>query len=137
MTVPTGGARATEWNERPLLAPEQQLAGDLEHLSDFAEETARLRAGVGLADRVNIQAPGLEEELPKLVLALIEFLRRVLEKQAVRRMEAGTLTDLETERLGDSFVQLERKLAEMKTAFGLQDDDLNLNLGPLGNLLDE
>jgi hypothetical protein len=59
----------------------------------------------------------------------------LLEKQAIRRMEAGSLTDDEVERLGETFLKLERKMNELKATFDLQDEDLNLNLGPLGDLM--
>jgi hypothetical protein len=58
-----------------------------------------------------------------------------MERQAVRRMEEGTLTDDEIERLGQTFMRLEERMEELKRAFGLADDDLNLDLGPLGSLL--
>jgi hypothetical protein len=58
-----------------------------------------------------------------------------MERQAVRRMEAGTLTDDEVERLGQTFMKLEQRMEELKRAFGLEGEDLNLNLGPLGKLL--
>ncbi|HEY8325616.1 MAG TPA: gas vesicle protein K, partial [Ktedonobacterales bacterium] len=60
---------------------------------------------------------------------------QLLEKQAIRRMEAGSLTDDEVERLGETFLKLERKMNELKATFDLQDEDLNLNLGPLGDLM--
>ncbi|MGH2504636.1 MAG: gas vesicle protein K, partial [Ktedonobacterales bacterium] len=69
------------------------------------------------------------------VLTLVELLRQLLEKQAIRRMEAGSLTDDEVERLGETFLKLERKMNELKATFDLQDEDLNLNLGPLGDLM--
>lgn len=78
---------------------------------------------------------GVERGLTKLVLTVIELLRRLLEQQAVRRVEAGSLTDAEIERVGQAFLKLEARMEELKRAFGLQDEDLNIDLGPLGNLL--
>ncbi len=75
--------------------------------------------------------------MAKLVLSLIELLRRLLEKQALRRIEAGSLTDDEIERMGATFLRLERKMEELKATFGLADGDLNLNLGPLGDLVQD
>jgi hypothetical protein len=69
------------------------------------------------------------------VLTLIELLRQLLEHQALRRMEGGSLSDEEIERLGQTFIKLEARMGELKQTFGLEDEDLNLNLGPLGNLL--
>ena len=77
----------------------------------------------------------VERGLAKLVLALVEFLRRLLERQAVRRMEGGTLTDDEVERMGLALMRLEQKVHEMARAFGLDPAELNLGLGPLGKLL--
>ena len=58
-----------------------------------------------------------------------------MERQAIRRMEAGTLTDDEVERLGQTFMKLEQRMEELKKSFGLEGKDLNLDLGPLGKLL--
>ena len=62
---------------------------------------------------------------------IIELVRRLLEKQALRRMDAGNLTDEEIERLGNALMKLEEKMAELKRTFHLDDHDLNMNLGPL------
>jgi CRISPR/Cas system-associated endonuclease Cas1 len=77
----------------------------------------------------------VERGLAQLVLTLIELLRQLMERQALRRMEQGNLTDEEVERLGETFMKLAERMDELKTEFGLRDDELNLNLGPLGNLL--
>jgi len=66
---------------------------------------------------------------------LIEFIRRLLEKQAVRRMEGGDLSPEQIEELGLALMKLEEKLLELKTQFGLKDEDLNLDLGPIGRLI--
>jgi CRISPR/Cas system-associated endonuclease Cas1 len=79
----------------------------------------------------------VEHDLAKLVLALIELIRRLLEKQALRRVEAGSLDEDQIERLGQTLLKLEQKMEELKTTFGLQDEDLDLNLGPLGDLMGE
>jgi hypothetical protein len=77
----------------------------------------------------------VERGLAKLVLTVIELLRRLLEKQAIRRIDSGNLTDEEIERLGVTFLRLNQRMKELQGAFGLQDEDLNLNLGPLGDLM--
>lgn len=76
----------------------------------------------------------VENGLAKLVLSIIELVRRLLEKQALRRMDAGSLSDEEIERVGAALMKLEEKMAEMKQLFGLDDDDLNLRLGPIKTL---
>jgi hypothetical protein len=88
-----------------------------------------------LPQRLDADPERLEAGLGKLVLTLIEFLRRVLEHQAVRRMEAGTLTAEEEERLGDAFLRLRDRMAELRNTFGLCEEDVNVDLGPLGRLL--
>ena len=110
-----------------------RLHGDLDALRDIAGELAQVEAG--LPRRINADEQNVEQGLAKLVLTLIELIRRLLEKQAIRRMEGGSLTDQEVERLGETFMKLEAKMAELKATFGLQDEDLNINLGPLGDLM--
>ena len=77
----------------------------------------------------------LERGLAQLVLTLIELLRQLMERQALHRMDAGSLDDDEIERLGQTFMKLADRMDELKEHFGLRDEDLNLNLGPLGDLL--
>jgi len=102
-------------------------------LDDLRREVERLR-GI-LPERVDVDPEGIDNGLAKLVLTLVEFLRQLLEKQAVRRMEGGTLTDDEVERMGLALMRLEQKVQEMARAFGLDPSELNLGLGPLGRLL--
>jgi hypothetical protein len=72
--------------------------------------------------------------LARLVLTLIEVLRKVLEHQAVRRMDGGSLSDEEVERLGLALLRLSERMDELKRLFGLEDEDLEIDLGPLGRL---
>jgi hypothetical protein len=102
-------------------------------LDDLRREVERLR-GI-LPERVDVDPEGIENGLAKLVLTLVEFLRQLLEKQAVRRMEGGTLTDEEVERMGLALMRLEQKVQEMARAFGVDPSDLNVGLGPLGRLI--
>jgi len=82
-------------------------------------------------ERISADPEVVENGLAKLVLSIVELVRRLLEKQALRRMDGGNLTDEEIERLGNALMKLEEKMSELKRAFGLSDDDLNLELGPL------
>jgi hypothetical protein len=82
-------------------------------------------------ERISADSEAVENGLAKLVLSIVELVRRLLEKQALRRMDGGNLSDEEIERLGNALMKLEEKMAELKRSFGLSDDDLNLNLGPL------
>jgi hypothetical protein len=68
-------------------------------------------------------------------MTVIELLRQLMERQAIRRIEGGTLNEEEIERLGRTFLGLAERMEELKSVFGLTDEDLNLNLGPLGNLM--
>ena len=87
-----------------------------------------------LPPRLNTDPENVENGLAKLVLTLIEVLRKVLEHQAVRRMEGGHLSDAEVEKLGVALLRLNDRMQEMKGIFGLTDDDLQIDLGPLGRL---
>lgn len=111
---------------KTLSAPESALA-------DFEAELERLTPT--LSKRINTDPEKVEQGLAKLVLTLIELLRKLLERQALRRIEAGSLTSEEIERMGLTFLRLEEKMAELRAHFGLTEDDLNLSLGPLGNLM--
>jgi hypothetical protein len=88
----------------------------------------------GLPDRINADAAGPETGLARLVLTLIEVLRKVLEHQAVRRMEGGRLSDEEVERLGLALAKLNDRMGELKRVFGLSEEDLQIDLGPLGRV---
>jgi hypothetical protein len=119
-----------------------RLHGDLDSLHDFARELARAsntrREGESIFPRhINADPEAVEEGLARLVLALVDLIRQLLEKQAIRRIEGGSLTDEEVERMGLTFLKLERKMAELKEIFGLQDDDLALRLGPVRDLVSE
>jgi Gas vesicle protein K len=85
--------------------------------------------------RVEPDQEDVARGLAQLVLTLIELLRQLMERQAIRRVEAGGLSDDEIERLGRALIALEQRMDELKEDFGLTDEDLNFNLGPLGNLL--
>jgi hypothetical protein len=89
----------------------------------------------GLSRRINSDPENLEKGLAQLVLTIVELLRQLMERQAIRRIEGGTLSDDEVERLGQTFLALAERMEELKEVFGLTQEDLNLNLGPLGNLI--
>jgi hypothetical protein len=87
-----------------------------------------------IPERISADAEVVENGLARLVMAIIELVRRLLEKQALRRMDGGNLSEEEIERLGTALMKLEDKMAELKQVFGLTDDDLNLRLGPIKTL---
>jgi hypothetical protein len=108
------------------------LAGPSD-LSPFAEETPRLSDA--LTRRVNADPESLERGLAQLVLTVVELLRQLMERQALRRVDGGSLTEDQVERLGRTFMELDRRMDELREQFGLTAEDLNLDLGPLGRLL--
>ncbi len=102
----------------------------------ISNEDGALREALTFTDsvvpeRIAADSEIVENGLAKLVLSIIELVRRLLEKQALRRMDAGNLSEEEIERLGNALMKLEEKMEELKRAFGLTDEDLNLNLGPI------
>jgi Gas vesicle protein K len=104
-----------------------------ESLDPFMRDLRRLDDA--LTRRVETNPENVERGLAALVLTLIELLRQLMERQAIRRVEAGGLNDETIERLGSTLMALAARMEELKAIFGLDDDDLNLDLGPLGRLL--
>ena len=101
-----------------------------ELLREEIEELAR-----SLPTRLDADPEKLDVGLARLVMTLVELLRRVLEHQAVRRLDSGSLSAEQEERLGLAFLRLRDRVAEIRTTLGLTEEDLNLDLGPLGQLL--
>ena len=91
----------------------------------------------GDPQRIDCNEETIEQGLAKLVLTLVELLRRLLERQAIRRMEGGTLTEQQVEEMGSALMKLEQKIHELTHSFNLKPEDLNLDLGPIGKLLDD
>ncbi|PPA70837.1 gas vesicle protein K [Jeotgalibacillus proteolyticus] len=85
--------------------------------------------------KINLDPDNAEHGLAQLVLTVIELLRQIVERHAIRRVEGGTLSDEEIENLGEALMNLEEKMEELKDIFGLDAEDLNIDLGPLGSLL--
>ena len=102
-------------------------------LESLQRELQQVRGA--LPNHIDVDPDGVERGLAQLVLTLVEFVRQLLERQAVRRMEGGTLTDEEVERVGLALMKLEEKVHELAEQFGLRPSDLNINLGPIGDLL--
>lgn len=115
---------------RPAGAPDAELARLAEVArSAFAVQLAEV--ATALPERINADPERVEQGLARLVLTLVEVLRRTLEHQAVRRMDGGSLSDEEIERLGLALLRLNDRMGELKTTFGLTDEDLTIDLGPL------
>ncbi len=118
--------------ESPSPAP-SKLLYDQGNLAAFAAELER--SSRALPQRIDTNPDDVERGLAKLVLTLIELLRQLMERQALRRIEGGALNDDEIERLGQTFMKLEARMLDLKQVFGLENEELNLDLGPLGTLL--
>lgn len=107
---------------------------EVHELESLRAELAR-QADAALAHRWNANAEDVQKSVARLVLTLVEFIRQLLERQAIRRMEGDTLTAEETENIGLALMRLEQTVRDMAARFGLEPEDLNLDLGPLGRLL--
>lgn len=87
-----------------------------------------------VANRIDTSPNNVSKGLLQLVLTLVELIRDLMERQALRRIENGTLSEQEIEQIGTTFLLLQEKMQELKDFFGFTDEDLNLDLGPLGKL---
>jgi hypothetical protein len=85
--------------------------------------------------RWNANPDDVQRSVAQLVLTLVEFIRKLLERQAIRRMEEGTLTDQQTEDVGQALMKLEETVRDIAAKFGITVDELNLDLGPVGKLI--
>ena len=120
MNRPREGTRASSLHVRELEA----LRAELER-----------RVGDLAPPRWNADPDDVQRSVARLVLTLVEFLRQLMERQAIRRMEAGTLSPQETEEVGQALMRLEETIRDIGRRFGLEPEDLNLDLGPLGRLI--
>lgn len=120
-------------SRRCRVASEADPEVDAKRDEDVLDVDLRALASA-LPARIDTTPEGVEQGLAKLVLTLIEVLRKVLEHQAVRRMDGGTLSEDEVERLGLALLSLDERLRELKAVFGLSDEELEIDLGPLGHI---
>ena len=107
---------------------------EVSKIDDLRRELER-SAGGSSPLRWNADPDDVQRSVAQLVLTLVEFIRRVLERQAIRRMEAGTITDRQTEEIGRALMKLEKTVAEIGAKFGVLPEDLNFELGPVGKLM--
>ncbi len=107
---------------------------EVQEIESLRGELGRL-AGRSSPPRWNADPEDVRRSVLKLVLTLVEFIRQILERQAIRRMEAQTLTAADTEAVGLALMRLEETIRELADQFGLAPEDLNLDLGPLGRLV--
>jgi hypothetical protein len=128
-------ARKPAVRAKPPRAPRRKdvLEVSKAELESLRREVARASGG-GPA-RWNADPDDVQRSVARLVLALVEFLRKLMERQAIRRMEAGTLGPEEIESMGLALMRLEETVRDMAGRFGLDPEELNLDLGPLGKLM--
>ncbi len=114
-------------------APARLGALEVQEIESLRAELDRLASAP--PTRWNADPEDVRRSVAKLVLTLVEFIRQVLERQAIRRMDAGTLTAGETEAVGLALMRLEETVRDLGAQFGLRPEDLNIDLGPLGKLV--
>src|SRR5581483_8869822 len=115
---------------------DRSLAGQRIHERNMTKENLSPNLASSVGERLDCTPENVEQGLAKLVLGLVELLRQLLERQAIRRMEGGSLTEEQVEQMGEALMKLEATIARLATEFGLSPADLNLDLGPLGRLLE-
>jgi hypothetical protein len=107
---------------------------EIAELDALRREIERAASAAGPA-RWNANPDEVRQSVARLVLTLIEFIRKLLERQAIRRMEAGTLDEQQTEDVGVALMKLEETVRDIAAQFGIPPEDLNLDIGPLGKLM--
>lgn len=115
----------------PSREPNQE---ELQYLAKLEQEIRRAEANI--PKLIDAGSPKKAEQgIAKLVLTLVELLRRLMEREVMRRIQRGSLSNTEIQKLGMTLKALEKKMEELKTIFGIEDEELHLDLGPLGNLM--
>jgi hypothetical protein len=104
-------------------------------IDEWPQEHTPAQSAPAQRRRIDADPESVERGLVSLVLTVVELLRQLMERQALRRVDQGTLTDDQVERIGRTLMALENRMAELRDHFGLAPEDLNLDLGPLGPLL--
>jgi hypothetical protein len=127
--------RASRKPRRRVLARSGAVTvAEVEELDELRREIQRASKAASPL-RWNADPDEVQRSVAQLVLTLIEFIRRLLERQAIRRMESGTLNEAQTEAIGQALMKLEETVRDMAKRFGLREDELNLELGPVGKLM--
>ncbi len=133
--VPAKERRSRSESMRPIQRPivESNSFGDFARVMQSRWKTDAKDDGQNR--RLNLDQDSVKNGLGQLVLTLVKLLHELLERQAIGRMEAGTLTDGEIEQLGTTLMMQAQEIERLRSEFGLDEEDLNLDLGPLGKLL--
>ncbi len=131
----TSVSKAEEISGKNLGNPDKGLTPeDMDYIGKLQKEIRR--AEENIPKLIDLGSPKKTEQgLAKLVLTLVELIRRLMEKEAYRRVKRGTLSSTEIQKLGLSLKAVKKKIEEIQTIFGIADEELNLDLGPLGNLM--
>ena len=125
--------QARRARKRPLKSVTGAARIEVQEIESLRNELERVAKGA--PPRWNADAEDVRRSVARLVLTLVEFIRQLLERQAIRRMDAGTLTPQQTEDVGLALMRLEETVRDIGAQFGLAADDLNLDLGPVGRLM--
>ena len=131
----TSVSKAEEMSGRSFGDPGKELTSeDIEYIERLQREIKKTEENIPKI--INTNSPReTEQGLAKLILTLVELIRRLMEKEAFRRVKKGSLSSAEIQKLGLSLKAVKKKIEEIKAIFGIEDEDLNLDLGPLGNLM--
>ena len=131
----TSVSKAEEISGRSFGDPEKELTSeDIEYIERLQREIKKTEENIPKI--INTNSPReTEQGLAKLILTLVELIRRLMEKEAFRRVKKGSLSSAEIQKLGLSLKAVKKKIEEIKLIFGIEDEELNLDLGPLGNLM--
>jgi len=131
----TSISKAEEMSGKSFSDPDKELTPeDIEYIERLQREIKKTEENIPKI--INANSPReTEQGLAKLVLTLVELIRRLMEKEAFRRLKKGTLSSVEIQKLGLSLKAVKKKIEEIKAIFGIEDEELNLDLGPLGNLM--
>jgi hypothetical protein len=130
----TAPARRRKARARVVARTGALTVTEVAELEDLRRELERTAAASSPL-RWNANPDDVQQSVAHLVLTLVEFIRKLLERQAIRRVEAGTLTDQQTEDVGLALMKLEETVRDIAAKFGIAPEDLNLDLGPVGKLM--
>ena len=131
----TSVSKAEEMSGRSFGDPEKELTTeDIAYIERLQREIKKTEENIPKI--INANSPReTEQGLAKLILTLVELIRKLMEKEAFRRVKKGSLSPAEVQKLGLSLKAVKKKIEEIKAIFGIEDEELNLDLGPLGNLM--
>jgi hypothetical protein len=131
----TSISKAEELSGKNFSKPDQEFTpDDIEYIEKLQREIRR--AEENIPKLIDLGSPKKTEQgLAQLILTLVELIRKLMEREAFRRVKSGALAPVEIQKLGLSLKAVKKKIKEIQAIFGIEDDELNLNLGPLGNLL--